>query len=147
LAWKLGVLCAAGLVLAWLVRPAEEPGAKGPVGSLQNPFEIVPALVFAVLFVVLMVATKLVQAHFGDSALLGLAAVIGVVDIDPFILSLVQSNPAPERLLVSAILVAMMVNTLAKGLYFSTLAAGVRRPALRRFALWAALHLPLAFLV
>lgn len=147
LAWKLGVLCAAGLVLAWLVRPAEEPGAKGPVGSLQNPFEIVPALVFAVLFVVLMVATKLVQAHFGDSALLGLAAVIGVVDIAPFILSLVQSNPAPERLLVSAILVAMMVNTLAKGLYFSTLAAGVRRPALLRFALWAALHLPLAFLV
>ena len=146
LAWKLGVLCAAGLVLAWLVRPAEEPGAKGPVGSLQNPFEIVPALVFALLFVVLMVATKLVQAHFGGSALLGLAAVIGVVDIDPFILSLVQSNPAPARLLVSAILVAMMVNTLAKGVYFSTLASSVRRPALLRFALWAALHLPLAFL-
>jgi uncharacterized membrane protein (DUF4010 family) len=146
LAWKLGVLCAAGFVLAWLVRPLAEPGARGPASTMQNPFEIVPALMFALLFVVLMVATKLVQAHFGDSALLGLAAVIGVVDIDPFILSLVQSNPEPQRLFVSAILVAMMVNTLAKGVYFSTLARSIRRPALGRFALWAALHLPLAFL-
>ncbi len=147
LAWKLGVLCAVGFAFAWFVRPAEEPGAKGPVSSMQNPFEIVPALMFALLFVVLMVATKLVQAQFGDPALLGLAAVIGVVDIDPFILSLVQSNPAPQRLFVSAILVAMMVNTLAKGVYFAMLAGGVRRAALTRFALWAALHLPLAFLL
>ncbi len=146
LIWKLGALCAVGFLLAWLVRPAAEPVEHGPVGSLQNPFEIVPALAFALLFVVLMVATKLVQGHFGDSALLGLAGVVGVVDIDPFILSLVQSNPAPARLLVSAILVAMMVNTLAKGIYFASLAGTVRRAALVRFALWAALHLPLAFL-
>ncbi len=147
LAWRLGALSATGFAIAWLVRPRDEPVARGPVGSLQNPFEILPALLFAGLFVVLMVATKLVQAQFGGSALLGLAAVVGVVDIDPFILSLVQSNPAPERLFVSAILVAMMVNTLAKGIYFASLAASVRRPALLRFGLWAALHLPLAFLV
>ena len=145
LGWKLAVLSAAGLALAWLVRPAQEPATRGPVSSLQNPFEILPALGFALLFVVLMVVTKLVQAHYGASALLALAAVVGVADIDPFILSLVQSNPAPEKLLVSAILVAMMMNTLAKGIYFSTLASTVRRPALLRFALWAALHLPLAF--
>ena len=143
LAWKLGVLCAAGLVLAWLVRPAEEPGAKGPVGSLQNPFEIVPALVFALLFVVLMVATKLVQAHFGGSALLGLAAVIGVVDIDPFILSVVR-EPTIQKILITAILMAMMSNTIAKGIYFGTQAAPVRRQAFVRYGLWALLHVPLA---
>lgn len=146
LGWKLGVLSGTGLLLAWLVRPVEEPAARGPVGTMQNPFEIVPALLFALLFVVLMVATKLVQAHFGPSALLALAAVVGVADIDPFILSLVQSNPAPEQLFIAAILVAMMVNTLAKGIYFASLAGTVRRPALLRFSLWAALHLPLAFL-
>lgn len=146
LGWKLGALSAAGLLLAWLVRPSEEPVARGPVGSLQNPFEILPALGFALLFVVLMVVTKLVQAHFGSSALLALAAVVGVADIDPFILSLVQSNPAPDRVFVSAILVAMMMNTLAKGIYFSSLAGTVRRAGLVRFALLAALHLPLAFL-
>ncbi len=147
LGWKLALLSAVGLALAWLVRPAEEPATRGPVSSLQNPFEILPALGFALLFVVLMVVTKLVQAHFGASALLALAAVVGVADIDPFILSLVQSNPVPERLLVSAILVAMMMNTLAKGLYFSSLAGSVRRVALVRFAFWAALHLPLAFVL
>ncbi len=146
LGWKLAVLSATGFVLAWLVRPKAEPVERGPVGTLQNPFEILPALGFALLFVVLMVATKLVQAHFGQSALLALAAVVGVADIDPFILSLVQSNPEPQRLFVAAILVAMMMNTLAKGFYFSSLASTVRRPALLRFALWAALHLPLAFL-
>lgn len=145
LGWKLVLLSAVGLVLAWLVRPAEEPATRGPVSSLQNPFEILPALGFALLFVVLMVVTKLVQAHFGASALLALAAVVGVADIDPFILSLVQSNPAPERLLVSAILVAMMMNTLAKGIYFSSLATTVRRAALGRFAVWTVMHLPLAF--
>jgi len=97
------------------------------------------------LFVVLMVTTRLVQDHFGPSALLGLAGVVGVVDIDPFILSLVQTNAEPARLLVAAILVAMMVNTLAKGIYFATLAGAVRGPALWRFTLWSALHLPLAF--
>ena len=146
LAWKLVALCATGLVLAWSVRPAQDPTARGPVSSLQNPFEILPALGFALLFVVLGVATQLVQSHFGGSALLALASVVGVVDIDPFILSLVQGNPAPAPLLVSAILVAMMVNTLAKGFYFGSLASTVRRPALLRFALWSALHLPLAFL-
>lgn len=146
LAWKLVALCATGLVLAWSVRPAQDPAARGPVSSLQNPFEILPALGFALLFVVLGVATQLVQSHFGGSALLALASVVGVVDIDPFILSLVQGNPAPAPLLVSAILVAMMVNTLAKGFYFGSLASTVRRPALLRFALWSALHLPLAFL-
>ena len=147
LAWKLALLCATGLLLAWSVRPSQDPAVRGPVGSLQNPFEILPALGFALLFVVLGVATQLVQSHFGGSALLVLAGVVGVVDIDPFILSLVQGNAAPTRLFVSAILVAMMVNTLAKGLYFSSLARPIRRPALLRFTLWSVLHLPLAFLV
>ncbi|MBK8479255.1 MAG: DUF4010 domain-containing protein [Opitutaceae bacterium] len=145
LAWKLAALCATGLLLAWFVRPAEDPAARGPVGSMQNPFEILPALGFALLFVVLGVTTQLVQAHFGGSALLALAGVVGVVDIDPFILSLVQGNPTPAPLLIAAILVAMMVNTLAKGVYFASLARTIRRPALLRFTLWGLLHLPLAF--
>jgi uncharacterized membrane protein (DUF4010 family) len=146
LAWKLVALCATGLLLAWSVRPAQDPTARGPVSSLQNPFEILPALGFALLFVVLGVATQLVQSHFGGSALLALAGVVGVVDIDPFILSLVQGNPGPAPLLISAVLVAMMVNTLAKGIYFSSLAGTVRHTALLRFGLWTVLHLPLAFL-
>jgi len=143
--WKLGLLCVLGLGLAWRVPTEPHEPPRGAVNSLQNPFEILPALLFAVLFVVLMVTTRLVQDHFGPSALLGLAGVVGVVDIDPFILSLVQTNAEPARLLVAAILVAMMVNTLAKGIYFATLAGAVRGPALWRFTLWSALHLPLAF--
>lgn len=146
LAWKLGALSATGLVLAWLVRPREEAVQPGAVSTLQNPFEIVPALVFAALFVVLVVATKYVQAEFGASGMLVLAAIVGTVDIDPFILSLVQANKEVVPLLVSAILVAMMVNTAAKGIYFAVQADSVRRAALVRFGAWALLHVPLAFL-
>lgn len=146
LAWKLGALSATGLVLAWLVRPREEAVQPGAVSTLQNPFEIVPALVFAALFVVLVVATKYVQAEFGASGMLVLAAIVGTVDIDPFILSLVQANKEVVPLLVSAILVAMMVNTAAKGIYFAAQADSVRRAALVRFGAWALLHVPLAFL-
>ena len=143
LAWRLPALCLVGLVLACFVRTPDDSAVSGTVGTLHNPFEIVPALVFAVLFVVLVVITKLVQAQFGDSGLLALSAIVGVADIDPFILSIVQSNGSATAMLMAAILVAMMFNTIAKGVYFGMQASAVRRAALWRFAVWALLHVPL----
>jgi hypothetical protein len=61
------------------------------------------------------------------------------------VLSLVNGAVATPTLL-AAILVAMMTNTMAKGIYFSALAVGVRKATLIRFGIWAALHVPLIFL-
>ncbi|HUG09781.1 MAG TPA: MgtC/SapB family protein [Opitutaceae bacterium] len=142
--WRLALLCAAGLVIAWLVRPRKDD-AGGSVTSMQNPFEVLPALVFAALFVVFTVVTALVRTHFGDSGLLVLSALIGLSDITPVVLSLVNGAVVTPTLL-AAVLVAMMTNTMAKGVYFSALAVGVRRETLTRFGIWAALHVPLIFL-
>jgi hypothetical protein len=72
--------------------------------------------------------------------------VIGVTDIDPFILSLVNNNSDVTNVLVSSIVISMMGNTLIKGIYFGGLAEKVRKESFFRYGLWTLLHLPFIFL-
>ncbi len=144
--WKCVALAGVGLALSLSVRHTAGSMEEKEVPGLENPFEITPALIFAVLFVILSIATAIVQKFAGTAGLLTLAAVVGVTDITPFILSLVQ-NPATALMVgVQAILLAMMSNTLVKGVSFAFLAPLVRRQTLIRFGLWALLHLPLIVL-
>jgi len=139
--WKFVLLALIGTLLS-LHRAGNEQGvAAREVPGLQNPFEISPALVFAGLFVLLSIATELVKSYAGSAGVLTLAAVVGVTDIDPFILSLLQGSEL--GLVVSAVLVAMMSNTLVKGFYFAALVPAGRKETLVRYGLWALLHLPL----
>jgi uncharacterized membrane protein (DUF4010 family) len=57
-----------------------------------NPLQISAALVFALLFVGTSALTTLAHAHLGKSGVLWLGAVLGVADVDPFILSLAQGG-------------------------------------------------------
>lgn len=143
LSWKLPALFVAGILLAVTVRAQSTKSES--VESLQNPFEIVPALVFAAFFALFSVATTLVRSFFGVSGLLLLALLVGAVDIDPFILS-VSRSATVDPTLVSAILLAMLSNTIAKGLYFGSLAAPIRKQAFLRYGAWALLHVPLALI-
>ena len=139
--WKFVLLALIGVGLSFHKQIHEEGTAVKEVPGLQNPFEITPALVFAGLFVLLSVATDLVKNYAGNTGVLTLAAVVGVTDIDPFILSLLQGPDA--GLLVSAILIAMMSNTLMKGIYFGTIVPTGRRETFLRYGIWALLHVPL----
>jgi len=146
LGWKLVGLAAIGLVLAVRVKTQSYPPDGTVVGASQNPFEIRPALVFAALFAVLSVITVLVQQTWGNTGLVLLSAIVGVTDIDPFILSLVHNTTQVYAALVSAIIIAMMSNTVLKGVYFGTLAKGTRKETFWRYGVWAVLHLPLILL-
>jgi uncharacterized membrane protein (DUF4010 family) len=143
--WKLLVLFAVGVVLS-LSSGLSDRKVDGEVASaLPNPFELKPALLFAVAFVGLLVVTRLAQDWLGAEGLLALSAVVGVIDIDPFILSLLGMANGSAGLATSAIIIAMMSNTVAKGIYFSVLATAARRDTLIRYGIWATLHLPLIF--
>ncbi len=143
LVWKLLLLSAIGVLLS-IRLPAGKPSTEeSSVTPSQNPFEIRPALLFAALFALLSVITELVTGSFGNTGLLSLSAVVGVTDIDPYVLSLVRGSTVVEPILVSAIIVAMMSNTIVKGVYFGTLAKPARKEAFVRYAIWALLHLPL----
>ncbi len=140
--WKMLALSGLGLLLS-ITRNKRQLNEKASVRTLQNPFEIRPALVFASLFVILSVITILIEKMYGNAGLLTLAAVVGVTDIDPFILSMVNQSAIVHNLVISAIIVSMMSNTVVKGIYFGFLASNVRGSTAWRFCLWALLHLPL----
>jgi uncharacterized membrane protein (DUF4010 family) len=141
--WKFTALAIVGALLSVHRRRSEAGSVAKEVPGLQNPFEISPALVFAGLFVLLSIATELVRSYAGAAGVLSLAAVVGVTDIDPFILSILRGSDV--GLVVAAILVAMMSNTLVKGFYFAALVRAGRRETLARYGLWALIHLPFIF--
>jgi uncharacterized membrane protein (DUF4010 family) len=147
LSWKMVVLSAIGLILARTVRIPSRPAAPGNGETeVQNPFEIRPALLFAVLFVILSVATRLFTTYFGDTGTLALATVVGIGDVNPFILTLISGMGLPPEIVVDAVILAVMSNTIAKSIYFGTQAVNQRRETAWRFGLWAVLHIPLVFL-
>lgn len=143
LSWKLPLLFAIGVTFALTVRT--QAIRNESVGSLQNPFEVGPAMIFAGFFALFTIATSIVRDFFGASGLLALALIVGLVDIDPFTLSVARAS-ALDATLVTAIVLAMLSNTVAKGAYFGTLAAPVRKQAFLRYGIWALLHIPIAFL-
>ncbi len=147
--WPLAVLALAGALLSFWSGKGGKPADTEQINNLQNPFEIRPALLFALVFVALSVATVLIEQNFGNAGLLGLSAIVGVTDIDPYILSLVRVV-RPEGqipMTVMAILVAMMSNTLVKGGYFAFLARTAWRSTAIRFGMLALLHVPVIWLV
>lgn len=143
--WKLMPLMGIGLLLAY--RGHDSAAAEqGYVAPAQNPFEIRPALAFAALFVLLSVITVLITQAFGKAGLLTFSGVVGVTDITPYILSLVRGTTAVQPILVAALIIAMMSNTIIKGVYFASLVKSVRRETLIRYLVWALLHIPFIFL-
>jgi uncharacterized membrane protein (DUF4010 family) len=85
----------------------------------NNPLELSAAALFAVLFVVISVASTWAAEHFGAAGVYGLAAIVGVTDIDPFVLSLAQGGASSltETNAAVAVLTATASNNLLKAVY------------------------------
>ncbi|MGA3212986.1 MAG: DUF4010 domain-containing protein, partial [Terriglobales bacterium] len=85
----------------------------------SNPLDIRAAFLFAGLFVGVSVAAKLAIEYIGHAGVFGLAALSGLTDVDPFILSMTESAGLTTPLLVAvvSILIAASSNNLMKGIY------------------------------
>jgi uncharacterized membrane protein (DUF4010 family) len=95
-----------------------EQKAIQPLQPNSNPLEFKTALIFALLFIFFAVATKAVTNNYGAEGIRLLSLIVGVTDIDPFILNLFQSSPNIENTtLVSAVLIAVSSNNLLKMIY------------------------------
>lgn len=116
---------------------------------VRNPLELGPAAIFAVLFIATSVLTKAVTQNFGLSGIYALAAVVGVADIDPFVLNLAQGGTPdlPVHALTAAILIAASSNNLLKASYAAVF-AGWRRslPSVAALGLLALLGFGVALL-
>jgi len=112
--------CVAGIT-GWLWAQLQKQTPAETKGELQprNPLELRSAFVFAVLFLAVLVISRLVLTHFGNTGMYGLASLIGLIDVDAFILGMTQSagTLTPGYLAASAILIAVASNNVAKGFY------------------------------
>lgn len=141
--WRMTLLALVGVLLSYRVRPKGESEETTTFPNLHNPFEIRPSIVFAMMFVLLLIVTKLIEQRLGDTGLLALSAVVGFTDITPYVVSLLHPTATMARSVVLAITLSMMSNTLAKAIYFASLVPGSRKESFLRYGVWAALHIPL----
>jgi uncharacterized membrane protein (DUF4010 family) len=144
--WKLVILFFFGIVLAFIIHDKKDVEPAGPISSISNPFEIKPAVIFASLFVILSVVTILVKQFWGEGGLIGLSVVVGVTDIDPFILSIIDNQSLVINVVIASIIISMMSNTIIKGIYFGFLSKKLRKKVILYFAIWAAMHPIMIFL-
>jgi uncharacterized membrane protein (DUF4010 family) len=123
----LGVMIAVG----WLWIGGPRARDEGPAGATANPLELATAATFAVLFVAVSIASSWATQRFGSAGIYTLAAIIGVSDIDPFVLNLAQSGAAQitTDVAVGAILVATSSNNLVKAAYAVAYSGGRMRAA------------------
>lgn len=121
-------LSAAGLVMAgvwhWITRA--QAGRGGSVVAESNPLELGAALVFAALFVLISLVSAWARSQYGATGIYLLAAIVGVSDIDPFVLSLAEhaTGDMPASVGIIAILIATSSNNLLKAGYTMAFAGG-----------------------
>ena len=133
LAYRLALpLCGLSLVALMICALQYRHSERPPPDKMQtaeplmqgNPLALGSAALFSVLFVLVSLLSTWVKSAFGVSGLWVLAAVVGITDVDPFVLNLAQGGTAgtPNATLVAAILVASSSNNLLKAGYAAAFA-------------------------
>ena len=127
-------LSAAGLVICalqyWVFGSSahDQPAPQEPanLASSRNPLELGAAIIFAVLFVATSFLSTWATNAFGVTGIYSLAAIVGISDIDPFVLNLAQGGLAgvSATTLVGAILIAASSNNILKAFYAAFFAGG-----------------------
>jgi uncharacterized membrane protein (DUF4010 family) len=120
------VLALLALAVGWIWsrRPDASSEAIKREFEPPNPLELRVAFLFAVFFLVVLIATHLVVVHLGRAGVYALAAIMGVADVDPFILGMTQATPTLTPLAVASasILIAAASNNVMKGIYAYSMA-------------------------
>jgi len=109
--------------------PINEIEKIGP--GNKHPLELKTAAIFGLLFVIFGLVTNYVMKNFGDSGITKLAYVVGVTDIDPFLLNLLQQKVViSQMIIVLAFINATNSNNILKMIYASTVCSKPTRKKL-----------------
>lgn len=129
------VLIAATGIAAWVLYQRRSATATGSGEvDIRHPLELPTAFLFAFLFVFFAALTQFVTGHYGINGLHVLSLVVGVTDIDPFILALLAGKfKVTAAAVETAIILASGSNNLLKAAYAMTLS---RRREMLPAALW-----------
>lgn len=137
------ILATAAIATGWIWSRRREPDGYEIKREFEpkNPLELLTAFFFAVLFLVMLVATQLAVTYVGKAGVNTLAALMGITDVDPFIMGMTQAagTLTPLKVAASAVLIAAASNNLVKGIYAYKLAD--RKTGIRSLVLLACLAL------
>lgn len=108
---------------------------EGVQATGKNPLEFRTAAIFGLLFIIFALITDLVLKTYGSNGITGLALVVGITDIDPFLLNLLQQKAViSETTIVIAIFNATNSNNLLKMIYAISLSSkNIRRNIILNF--------------
>lgn len=127
------------LLVAWIINRTDKRNGEKVVQetSGRNPLEFKTALLFAALFVVFALITQFVLSEFGIKGLDILSWVVGLTDIDPFLLGMFTGKyDIAVSVIAHATLIAMTSNNLIKLVYaISWGSKKLRAPLLIGFAI------------
>ena len=123
----------------WSRLPDNGSGQTKREFAPRNPLELGVAFSFAALFLALLVLTGLAATHLGKVGIYTLSGIVGLVDVDPFVLGMTQSAGilTPAFLAARGIVIAAASNNLAKGIY--ALSFSDRKTGIQSFGLLSAL--------
>lgn len=126
--WPLGGLWAfnGAFSLYYLVRASRKlQGSSLPQPVvLANPFSLMSAMKFALVFALVLLASKIAQRYAPTSGLYGVSTLAGGTDVDAVVLSivdLVHKASSDHRVLVRCIMLGVAANTLVKYIMAATL--------------------------
>ncbi len=112
------VLSIVGFIVSFFYIRVGKKGTVVPNIVDKNPLELGTAFVFAFLFVVMIMLTHFITRYYGSSGLEIFSFIVGLTDIDPFILSLLTGKyVVTQTQIVNAILIAAGSNNLIKAIY------------------------------
>lgn len=135
------VLAGVALGVGWLWTRRADPSTQAVQREFEpkNPLELLAAFFFAALFLGMLVATQLAVAYLGRAGVNTLAAIMGITDVDPFIMGMTQAagTLTPLNIAAAAVLIATASNNFVKGIYAYNLAD--RKTGLQSLLLMATL--------
>jgi len=137
------LLSGSAMLAGWLWSRMPDPPSQESTRKFEpgNPLELRAALLFATLFVAMVIGTHLAIVYLGNKGVYVLGGIMGLADVDPFILGIAQSagHDVPVVVGAAGIAIAAASNNMAKGFYaygFSDRTTGVQSlPLLMTLAL------------
>jgi uncharacterized membrane protein (DUF4010 family) len=107
------------IVLYFIFMNRNKQTHHSQVTTSQNPLEFKTALVFGLLFTFFGILTHFVVTQYGNTGVNILSFIVGITDIDPYLLNLFQnpSNQLTVNNIIQATLIATTSNNLIKMIY------------------------------
>jgi len=111
-------ISAASLVYCGYLYRMQATDEQDEPQTVSNPFRLVPAITFGVLYAIILVASNGAQTYFGDAGVYLSSVVAGLADVDAITLSMArlhESGDLAPATATRAIVIAAAANTVLKG--------------------------------